>query len=177
MMCFDVGGGGSSTSAQLPWLSLQSNPSLHWLPCWRPTLVASGFLLPIHPGRFPDGKSAALLKPTVQQNRHHTALHNSTRGQRTQVTLKDTNCAKMKKASSGLLDVLLHSPVCHQVSLPSVAKTLTLTSNRNGLLSYFAFWVRCMWVTCKDVSVCGARTHALDVHTIYIYQGCIRTGG
>ena len=25
--------------------------ALHWLPCWRPTLVASGFFLPIHPRR------------------------------------------------------------------------------------------------------------------------------
>ena len=72
------------------------------------------------------------------------------KGKERKVVLKDTNCTIMKKASSGFLDALLHSPIRHQVSLPQVAKTLILTSNRNGLLSYFVFWVRCMWVTCKD---------------------------
>ena len=34
---------------------------LHWLPWWRPTLVTSGFFLPIYPERFPDGKLPAPL--------------------------------------------------------------------------------------------------------------------
>ena len=43
-------------SADTNWFSLQASPSLHWLLYRKPTLIASGFFLPISPGRFPDGR-------------------------------------------------------------------------------------------------------------------------
>ena len=116
-------------------------------------MVASRLFLPIHPGRFPDGKLVAPLKPSFHSLTAKLALCSSPQQrERTEDSshLERRQLHHNEKASSGFLDALLHSPVRHQVSLPPVAKALTLTSNRNGLLSYSALWVACMWVTCKN---------------------------
>ena len=116
-------------------------------------MVASRFFLPIHPGRFPDENLAAPLKPSFHSCTAKLASRSSP--QQPERTEDPSHLERHQLHHNEKSFLWLFRCPPPQPCLPS---GFLATSSQDTyphfqqklLLSYFALWVGCMWVTCKN---------------------------